>query len=96
MVHNVHYEGKPRGGFRDVDSGMSYDLQLLPVIGHGINNPNHLPAMPQTQAFWYQWFFQTQQATLALERDRRGFCEFIWYQWPAPGYFTQPHHENKA
>ena len=62
-------------------------------VGYGINNPNHLPALPQTQAFWYQWFFQTQQAPLALERDRRAFCQFIWQQWMAPGHFDQQQFE---
>jgi pimeloyl-ACP methyl ester carboxylesterase len=65
-------------------------------VGYGINNPNHLPALPQTQAFWYQWFFQTQQATLALEHDRRGFCQFIWQEWFAPGNFAQQQFDATA
>ena len=65
-------------------------------VGYGINNPNHLPALPQTQAFWYHWFFQTQQATLALECDRRDFCEFIWHQWLAPGNFAQQQFDAAA
>jgi pimeloyl-ACP methyl ester carboxylesterase len=62
-------------------------------VGYGINNPNRLPALPQAQAFWYQWFFQTQQAPLALEQDRRSFCQFIWQEWMARGHFDQQQFE---
>ena len=75
-----------------------HQVQRLVVlsVGYGINNPNRLPALPQAQAFWYQWFFQTQQALLALEQDRRGFCEFIWREWMAPGRFDQQQFETTA
>jgi len=64
--------------------------RIVPLsVGYGINNPNSLPALPQTQAFWYQWFFQTQQAPLALEHNRRSFCRHIWKRWLAPGNFDQ-------
>ena len=65
-------------------------------VGYGINNPNRLPTLPQMQAFWYQWFFQTQQASLALEQDRRAFCQFIWQEWMAPGHFDQRQFETTA
>jgi len=71
--------------------------RIVPLsVGYGINNPNNLPALPQAQAFWYQWFFQTQQAMLALERDRRGFCQHIWQQWLAPGNFDLRQFETAA
>ena len=65
-------------------------------VGYGINKPNRLPALPQAKAFWYQWFFQIQQAPLALEQDRRGFCQFIWQEWMAPGHFDQQQFETTA
>jgi pimeloyl-ACP methyl ester carboxylesterase len=71
--------------------------RIVPMsVGYGINNPNSLPALPQMQAFWYQWFFQTQQATFALERDRRGFCRHIWQEWFAPGNFDQQQFDATA
>jgi pimeloyl-ACP methyl ester carboxylesterase len=48
------------------------------------------------QAFWYQWFLQTQQAPLALEHDRRAFCQFIWQKWLGPGHFDRQQFDATA
>ena len=41
----------------------------------------------QRRAYWYQWFFGTEQARHALEEDRNTLCRFLWETWmPAQNF----------
>lgn len=39
----------------------------------------------QEQAFWYQWYFQTERGRRGLEENREGLCRLMWRMW-SPGW----------
>ena len=45
----------------------------------------------QRRAYWYQWFFATEQARHALESkdDRDALCRFLWETWMPPQNFQE-------
>ena len=61
----------------------------------GIASPYFVdPEMPvgfrlkQTQAFWYQLYFQTREGKLALEQNRAELCEHLWRTWSPTWTFS--------
>lgn len=49
--------------------------------------PNQTYSPEQMRAFWYIWFFVTEQARHALEEDRNTICRFLWETWmPAQNF----------
>ncbi len=61
-------------------------VALSVAYGGGPSQP--LP-MPQKRAYWYQWFFGTEQARYALQEDRAGFCRFLWETWMPSDHFNE-------
>jgi len=49
--------------------------------------PPPTPALPQVQAFWYQWFMATERGAEALRRDGPAFARHMWDTWSPPGWF---------
>jgi pimeloyl-ACP methyl ester carboxylesterase len=92
--------GHDWGAFAAYLVAANWPLQLKRLVvmsvGYGINIPNRVPALPQAKCFWYQWLFQTEQARLALERDRHEFCRFIWETWMSRGKFEERAFEEAA
>ena len=47
------------------------------------------PAAPEReQALWYQWYFNTEQGRVGLERNRRSICRLLWETWSPTWHFT--------
>ena len=61
-------------------------VALSVPYGGGPNQP--LPPA-QRHAYWYQWFFGTEQARYALEEDRAAFCRYLWQTWMPPEHFDE-------
>jgi len=38
-----------------------------------------------TQAYWYQWYFNTEQGKRGLEERTEAFCRYLWEVW-SPGW----------
>ena len=51
--------------------------------------PNQPMTPAQRKAYWYQWFFGTEQARIALEEDRNTLCRFLWETWGPAQYFNE-------
>jgi len=51
--------------------------------------PNQTYSPEQLRAFWYIWFFVTEQAYHALEEDRNTLCRFLWETWMPPQNFHE-------
>ena len=47
------------------------------------------PAAPERErALWYQWYFNTEQGRVGLERNRRSICRLLWETWSPTWHFT--------
>ncbi len=51
--------------------------------------PNQPLSPAQRKAYWYQWFFGTEQARHALEEDRSTICRFLWETWGPLHFFDE-------
>ncbi len=51
--------------------------------------PNQPQSPAQRKAYWYQWFFGTEQARYALEEDRNSICRYLWETWGPPEHFSE-------
>jgi len=57
-----------------VSCGAGYNIQNIAQAG--------IPVPPEEEArYWYQYYFHSERGRMALERNRRGVCEFIWKIW---------------
>ena len=52
-------------------------------------SPNQPLSPAQRKAYWYQWFFGTEQARYALEEDRRSICRYLWETWGPAEHFSE-------
>lgn len=69
------------------------------VAGYTIQNVFATPqAMPpdRARAFWYQWYFNTEQGKAGLERNRRALCRLLWETWSPTWHFTDAMYEATA
>ena len=53
------------------------------------SSPNQPLSPAQRKAYWYQWFFGTEQARYALEEDRNSICRYLWETWGPPEHFRE-------
>lgn len=44
-------------------------------------NDEQVPPIPQVEAYWYQWFFNTEMGRRVLDKDRKAFCHRLWEKW---------------
>ena len=51
--------------------------------------PNQPISPIQRKAYWYQWFFGTEQARHALDEDRNAICRFLWETWGPAQCFNE-------
>ncbi len=51
--------------------------------------PNQPLSPAQRHAYWYQWFFGTEQARYVLEEHRNSFCEYLWKTWMPAAHFSE-------
>ncbi|MGI4792174.1 MAG: alpha/beta fold hydrolase [Janthinobacterium lividum] len=51
--------------------------------------PNQAMSTAQRKAYWYQWFFGTEQAQHTLKEDRNTLCRFLWETWMAKSNFNE-------
>ncbi len=54
------------------------------------------PSLPQIQAYWYQWYFYTQQGYAELKEKRRDFCHHLWQAWSPVWKFDKDEFETTA
>ena len=59
-------------------------------VPYGAENPNQVLPPDQRKAYWYQWFFGTEQARYALQEDRNSLCRYLWKTWGAAQLLTPP------
>ena len=52
-------------------------------------SPNQPLSPAQRKAYWYQWFFGTEQARYALEEDRYSICRYLWETWGPAQHFDE-------
>jgi pimeloyl-ACP methyl ester carboxylesterase len=45
------------------------------------------PSLPQSQAFWYQWFMATDRGAEVVRNRGVAFARFQWETWGPPGWF---------
>ena len=43
----------------------------------------------QEQAFWYQWYFQTDRGYRGLEKNRDELCRLMWQMWSPAWRFSE-------
>jgi pimeloyl-ACP methyl ester carboxylesterase len=61
-------------------------IKGLVTIATSYNGAEQLePSLNLTRAYWYQWFFNTEQGEHKLGEDRIAFCRYLWEQW-SPGW----------
>jgi len=51
--------------------------------------PGDQLAIEQVQAYWYQWFFHSEQGHEMLQNNRRVFCRYIWHLWSPTWQFDE-------
>ena len=51
--------------------------------------PSQPMSPAQRKAYWYQWFFGTEQARFALKEDRNSICRFLWETWGPEHFFNE-------
>jgi pimeloyl-ACP methyl ester carboxylesterase len=69
------------------------------VAGYTIQNVFAAPqAMPpdRARAFWYQWYFNTEQGRAGLERNRHALCRLLWQTWSPTWHFTDATYDATA
>jgi pimeloyl-ACP methyl ester carboxylesterase len=55
------------------------------------------PAAPEIErAFWYQWYFNTEQGRAGLAANRRPLCRLLWQTWSPTWEFTDETYERTA
>ena len=65
-------------------------LERLVVLSVGYGGGVNQPISPmQRKAYWYQWFFGTEQARYTLEEDRNELCRFLWETWGPAQHFDE-------
>ena len=52
-------------------------------------SPNQMLSPAQRKAYWYQWFFGTEQAQYVLEEDRDSICRYLWETWGPAHFFDE-------
>ena len=50
----------------------------------------------QAEAYWYQWFWNTERGREALHGNRREFCKLLWQTWSPHLWFTDAEFEATA
>lgn len=45
-------------------------------------------SLQQIQAFWYQWYFNTEQGRTELQEKRQEFCRRLWQVWSPTWEFS--------
>jgi pimeloyl-ACP methyl ester carboxylesterase len=64
--------------------------------GYSTNRPDLRVPYPLAHAYWYEWYMATARGRDALERDRSGFCHYLWTTW-SPGWdFTEADFDQAA
>jgi len=61
---------------------------LVTIGGYNVQDtlaPPRPASATQEQAFWYQWYFNTERGRVGLEQNRRDICRLLWKQW-SPGW----------
>lgn len=65
-------------------------LERLVALAVGYSSgPNQALPPVQRKAYWYQWFFGTEQARHALEENRNEICRFLWETWGPAHFFDE-------
>ena len=50
----------------------------------------------QVQAYWYQWYFNTETGAAGFKNDVVGFCRHLWRAWSPAWRFTEAEFEQAA
>ncbi len=50
--------------------------------------PAKTPPLPQSQAYWYQWFLCTDPGSEAFRKDPVAYCRRQWDTWSPDGWYT--------
>lgn len=65
-------------------------LEKLIVVSVAYGGSLNQPMSPeQLKAYWYIWYFGTEQARYALQADRNSFCRYLWETWMPPENFRE-------
>ena len=51
---------------------------------------------PQVQAYWYQWYFNTDTGADGFKADVVGFCRHLWAAWSPAWRFTDAEFEQAS
>ncbi len=51
---------------------------------------------PQVQAYWYQWYFNTDTGAEGFKHDVAGFCKHLWHAWSPAWNFTDAEFEQAS
>jgi pimeloyl-ACP methyl ester carboxylesterase len=65
-------------------------------VGYGTNVPKQNLSFAQASAYWYQWYFGLEQGRMALARDRRNLCRYLWQTWSPAWTFDDETFETTA
>ncbi len=61
---------------------------VVASVAYG-GDPNQPMSPEQLKAYWYIWYFGTEQARYALQEDRNTVCRYLWETWMPPGNFRE-------
>ncbi len=63
-----------------------------PYVAYG----GKIEPVVQAQAYWYQWYFNTEHGTEAFTADPVAFCRSLWQLWSPRWRFAQRQFEEAA
>lgn len=72
-------------------------VKALVTLATSYNGAEQQPlSLRQTQAFWYQWFFNTQQGYTRLKEERKALCYYLWQSWSPSWQFSPEEFDTTA
>ncbi|MGW5430037.1 alpha/beta fold hydrolase [Streptomyces sp. NPDC004059] len=88
-LHDVVVAGHDWGARAGYVVGALFPERIRALIaisaGYSTNRPDSEVPYPLAHAYWYEWYVATARGREMLERDRRGFCRYLWTTW-SPGW----------
>jgi pimeloyl-ACP methyl ester carboxylesterase len=54
------------------------------------------PPLPQTRAYWYQWFMATERGRAFVHQHGKEFARTMWDTWSPPGWFDDAQFDGVA